>query len=60
MLDDVTVRDADGNAELESMSVTLTGGASIGIASTSAEDRRACAELLTREVVPASGAVRIG
>ena len=60
VLDDVTVRDADGNAVLESMSVTLTGGASIGIAATSAEDRRAFAELLTREVVPASGAVRIG
>lgn len=59
-LDGVTVRDGDGNLVLEELNVTLTGGSTIGIAAASEEDRRALAELLTREVLPAGGHVRIG
>ncbi|MCB1312650.1 MAG: cyclic nucleotide-binding domain-containing protein [Sedimentitalea sp.] len=59
VLEDVTVRDADGNAVLEEIAVTLPAGAVIGIAAPSEDDRRAMAELLTREVVPAQGRVAI-
>jgi len=60
VLEGVTVRDSDGNLVLEDLNATLAGGRSIGIAATSEEDRRALAELLTREVLPSSGHVRIG
>lgn len=55
-----TVRDADGNAVLEDLSLTITGGSVVGIAAPSQEDRRALGELLTREVLPMSGSVSIG
>ena len=58
-LDHVTIRDADGNAVLNDLDVTLPGGAVIGIAAPSAEDRRALSELLVREVVPSSGRVSL-
>ncbi|MGR3760339.1 ABC transporter transmembrane domain-containing protein [Roseobacteraceae bacterium NS-SX3] len=57
VLDGVSVRDADGNLILEDVSATLPAGKVIGIAAPSEEDRRALAELLTREVLPASGTV---
>ena len=60
VLDRVTVRDADGNAVLEDLSATLPAGQVIGIVAPSAEDRRALGEVLTREVLPATGEVRIG
>ena len=53
----VTVRDPDGNAVLEDLNARLPAGASIGITAPSEEDRRALAELLTREVVPSNGKV---
>ncbi len=56
-LDHVTIRDSDGNAQLDDLDVTFPGGAVIGIAAPSAEDRRALSELLVREVVPSSGRV---
>ncbi|MFC4669025.1 ABC transporter transmembrane domain-containing protein [Seohaeicola nanhaiensis] len=59
-LDHVTVRDADGNAVLEDLNVVLPGGGTIGIVAPSSEDRRALSELLSREVLPAAGKVRIG
>ena len=59
-LDGVSVRDADGNLVLEDLDATLPGGKVIGIAAPSEEDRRALAELLTRELMPSSGKVRIG
>ncbi len=58
-LDHVTVRDADGNAVLEDLNTVLPGGRVIAISASSSEDRKALAELLTREVLPASGTVRI-
>lgn len=53
----VTVRDQDGNAVLEDLNAHLPAGATIGISAPSDEDRRALAELLTREVVPSGGKV---
>ncbi|WP_432817407.1 ABC transporter transmembrane domain-containing protein [Sulfitobacter sp. JB4-11] len=55
----VTVRDEDGNAVLEDLNTTLPAGASIGITAPNDEDRRAFAELLIREVIPASGKVML-
>ena len=59
-LEGVTIRDADGNTVLENLSTVLPAGRVIGIHAPSAEDRRALAELFIREVLPASGKVRIG
>ena len=59
VLDHVTVRDSDGNAVLDDIDATLPGGAVIGIAAPSVEDRRAVSELLVREVTPAAGRVEI-
>ncbi len=60
VLDGVTVRDADGNLVLDDLDVTLPGGSVIGIEAPSEEDRRALSELLTRELLPSSGKVRLG
>ncbi|MCU9836831.1 cyclic nucleotide-binding domain-containing protein [Ruegeria sp. WL0004] len=60
VLDKVSVRDGDGNLVLDDLDVTLPGGKVIGIAAPSEQDRRALSELLTREVLPASGKVLIG
>lgn len=59
VLDHVTVRDADGNSVLEDLTATFPAGKTIAIAAPSEEDRRALSELLTRELVPSSGAVTI-
>ncbi|MCK5501232.1 MAG: ABC transporter ATP-binding protein, partial [Tritonibacter mobilis] len=59
VLDGVSVRDADGNLVLEELSATFPKGELIGIAAPSEEDRRALAEVLTREVLPASGTVTL-
>ncbi len=58
-LDGVSVRDGDGTLILEDMTMTLPGGAVIAIAALSEEDRRALARLLTRELVPTKGMVRL-
>lgn len=60
VLKGVTVRDADGNAVLSDLNATLPGGKVIAIAASSSEDRTALAEVLTREILPADGDVRIG
>ncbi|WP_223420810.1 ABC transporter transmembrane domain-containing protein [Tateyamaria pelophila] len=57
VLDQVTVRDGDGNPVLEDISVTLPAGTTIGITAGNDEDRRALAEVLTRETLPTSGRV---
>lgn len=59
VLDGVNVRDADGNLVLEDLKATLPTGGVIGIAAPSEEDRRALAELLTRETLPSAGRVTI-
>ncbi|MGC1495711.1 MAG: ABC transporter transmembrane domain-containing protein [Sulfitobacter sp.] len=53
----VTVRDKDGNAVLEDLNATLPAGKTIAITAPNDEERRAFAEVLTREVLPASGNV---
>ena len=57
VLDGVSVRDGDGNLVLDDMQATLPGGAVIGIAAPREEDRRAIAQLLTREATPTGGKV---
>lgn len=59
VLDSVNVRDTDGNLVLEDLSATFPGGQVIGIAAPSEEDRRALAELLTREILPTAGQVTV-
>ncbi len=59
VLDQVTVRDGDGNPVLEDITVTLPAGAVIGISATNDEDRRALAEVLTRETLTTSGTVTL-
>ena len=58
-LRDVTVEDADGNRLLEDISLTIPPGARVAIKSGSASERAAFAQLLTREVTPVRGAVRL-
>jgi len=59
VLDQVTVRDGDGNPVIEDISVILPAGAVIGISAENDEDRRALAEVLTRETLPTSGTVTL-
>ena len=47
------------NPVLEDISVTLPQGAIIGITAANDEDRRALAEVLTRETLPTSGTVAL-
>ena len=58
-LDKVSVRDGDGTLILDDLNLTLTGGNVIAIAAPSEEDRRALARLLTRELLPTKGTVRM-
>lgn len=60
VLERVGVIDEDGNSVLEDINATLPAGASIGVAAPSEEDRRAFAELLTRELLPNVGSINIG
>lgn len=57
VLDNVTVRDSDGNAVLEDVTGQVPAGSVVAIAAGSAEDRRAIAELLVREVRPSAGRI---
>ncbi|AXI48849.1 ABC transporter ATP-binding protein [Sulfitobacter sp. SK012] len=58
-LKDVSVRDDDGNAVLDKITVTLPAGSSVAITAPNDEDRRALCALLTRELTPSSGKVLI-
>ncbi len=60
VLEGATVRNADGNAVLEDLTMTFPQGTLVGIAAPSEEDRHALAALMTREVLPSSGQLRIG
>ncbi len=60
VLDHASVRDMDGNPVLSDLTATLPAGKDVGISASSEEDRRAFTELLTREVLPSSGQVRMG
>ena len=59
-LENVTVRTEDGSAVLEDICVTLPAHGQVAIVAPNQSDRRAIAELLTREVLPARGSVQIG
>ncbi len=56
---DVSLRSADGAVILRDITTTLPRGRTIAIAAESEEDRRALAELMTRETRPSSGSIRI-
>ncbi len=56
-IQNVTVRNADGNAVLENINLEIPAGARVAIQSSSQTERTAFAELLTREVFPARGSV---
>ncbi|NVO57080.1 cyclic nucleotide-binding domain-containing protein [Rhodobacteraceae bacterium B1Z28] len=60
VLDRVSVRDIDGNQVLDDLNLTFPSGRTVGISAPSEEDRRAIAELLTREITPSAGRVEIG
>ena len=55
----VTIRDQDGNTVLEDLNLEIPAGARVAIQSTSAVERAAFADLLTREVMPVRGSVTI-
>lgn len=59
-LEGVSVRDVDGNYVLEDINTRFPKGSTVGISASNEEDRRAVSELLTREIVPSQGVVRIG
>ncbi|MCV3272068.1 ABC transporter transmembrane domain-containing protein [Roseobacter sinensis] len=59
-LSDVTVTDADGNPVLEKITARFAPGSLVAIDAPSVEDRQALADVLTREVIPASGGVTVG
>lgn len=56
-LTNVTVRDQDGNTVLEDLNLEIPAGARVAIQCTNDVERRAFADLLTREQVPAHGTV---
>ncbi|MGB7243644.1 MAG: ABC transporter transmembrane domain-containing protein [Sulfitobacter sp.] len=58
-LQNVTVRNDDGNPVLENLSLEIPAGARVAIQTSSQSERTAIAELLTREVQPARGNVTI-
>ncbi|NNE52255.1 MAG: cyclic nucleotide-binding domain-containing protein [Sulfitobacter sp.] len=57
---DVYVEDADGNVVLDNINVTFEAGQTVAVTAGSDEDRRALAEVLTRELVPVSGGITVG
>ncbi|MGJ8544054.1 MAG: ABC transporter transmembrane domain-containing protein [Sulfitobacter sp.] len=56
-LDHVSLRNADGNAVIDDVSLTIPQGASVAIKVTNQSERQALADLLTREVTPSRGKV---
>ncbi len=60
VLRDIFVRDHDGDSVLENISATVPKGSAVAISSQDAEERRAVAELFTREITPVSGTLELG
>ncbi|MBO9447052.1 ABC transporter transmembrane domain-containing protein [Ruegeria sp. R14_0] len=58
-LHNVTVRDDDGKTILEDIDLIIPKGARVAIQSSSAAERSALAQLLTREILPVQGDVTI-
>jgi putative ABC transport system ATP-binding protein len=59
VIDNVTVRDHDGNTLLEDFSLTIPHGARVAVKSIRPSERAALGQLLTREVLPARGTVTL-
>lgn len=59
-LKNVMVRSHDGSAVLEDLTLEIPKGAQVAIKTSSLSERRAMAELLTREVMPTRGSVTMG
>lgn len=57
VLENVTVRNADGNPVLEDLSLTIPQGSRVAIKVKNASERAALADVLTREVLPARGTI---
>jgi len=55
----VSVRNADGNMLLEDISLTIPKAARVAIEAPNQSERRALAEVLTRETLPIRGSVKI-
>ena len=58
-MQDVTLRDRDGMAVLEDITLTIPHGARVAIKSSKPSERAAFAQLLTREVIPARGSITL-
>jgi putative ABC transport system ATP-binding protein len=58
-LHNVTVRDDDGKTILEDIDLTIPSGARVAIKSSSAAERSALAQVLTRELLPVQGDIKI-
>lgn len=60
VLEKVGVMDADGHEVLKGIDLRIPQGSSIGIRAPQEEERRALVGVLTRDILPATGEVRIG
>ncbi len=60
VLTDISVQDEDGNPVLDEINVTFAQGSTVAITAPDDEDRRALAEVILREVVPAAGKIHVG
>jgi len=58
-IDDVTVRDEDGHIVLESINLTIPQGSRVAVQADKESAALAFADLLTREVIPTRGSVKI-
>ena len=56
---DVTVRDEGGISVLENINLTIPQGARVGVKADNEAAAQAFADLLTREVIPVRGSVKI-
>lgn len=59
-IDNVFVRNKDGAAILKGLSIDIPKGAQVAIKTSTISERRAVAELLTREMLATRGSVKIG
>lgn len=60
VLENLGVMDADGHEVLKGLDLRIPQGSSIGIRAPQEEERRALVGVLTRDILPARGEVRIG
>lgn len=58
-LTNVTVRNADGNAVLDDLTLNIPGGSHVALQVFSQSERTALAEVLTREIMPTRGTIRM-